>query len=177
RRLAFVAQWRPEIRLAVRMRIPETVQCTEARRGQWFVNGRVAYQVGIAVRDGGGVRHELVREFRIEQTRMARAAAMVKQTGDRCDSKIAQQCEPFIRPGPVWLGTVGMDTFPEDRIAQRRDAELGKHLQVIGTLVMSIALELAEVHVIDEIHRAFQAAPKFEWMWRVCLSLVAHRVL
>src|SRR3954471_12794744 len=110
---------------------------------------------------------ELVRELRIQQARVARSAAVVQQTRDGRDAKLAQPREPLVRPAPVGRTVgIGHRALPQHRIAQRADAELGTAREIADARVMARALELAEIRIADAVVRRLDPAPQLETSMR-----------
>ena len=139
---------------------PDAVQAGEARRGADLVDRGVELEPRVARGDRTGVLGQRWCKAGIDQARMARAAAVVDQSGDRGDAGRAQGGQALVRPAPVGaFDAVGGGAFPQDGVADGADAEPGEALDVAGAVAMAVAVQLAEIRILHAIDRAFEAAP------------------
>jgi hypothetical protein len=156
-----IQQGAHEGRVALAVRVPDAGQTGEARRRQYFVDGSVVLDPGVAPGYRAGVLGELFGEGRIDQARMFRAAAMMDQSDDGGDAEALQRGQAGVGPGPVGaVDAIRSSALPQYRITDRLDPERGEALDVFHAVGVAIAFHLAEVIVAYTVDRAFKAAPK-----------------
>jgi hypothetical protein len=99
----------------------------------------------------------------IEQAGVTRAAAVVHQPRNRRDAERMQPRQAFVMPAPVALvGMLRRDRFPQDRIAQRLDAERGNGIKIGDAVgVAGLGKLIAEI-VAHAGNGTFDATPQFQ---------------
>jgi hypothetical protein len=143
--------------------IPKAVQARKPRGRERLVDGRVELDPRVAARDGARVPSEPGSEARIEQVRVVGPAAVMDEPDDRFDPTRAQALEPSVRPRPV--GLIGVDrgrTFPQHRIAQSGDAELGDRIDVVEPSIVAALAQLIEAAIADTVDCTLDPAPQRE---------------
>ena len=89
-----------------------------------------------------------------------RPAAMVTERHDRAHPEPADLRQPLVGPREVpLLRMPGRDAFPQRRVAQPTDAQVGKQGQILWTVLMPIAQRLIEPLIAHTIDGAFVPAP------------------
>ncbi len=145
------------------VRMPMAVQAGESSRGHRLVHGVPIVDPGIASRDLGRIVREQVGKLRIEQTGVPRARAMVHERGDHLDPALAEVFEPLVVPRKVELSRrLGRDRFPQDRIADRFDAETDHRVEVVEAGGVPGFDDLVTIFVADANDRTFDPAPQLQ---------------
>ena len=170
---ALVEQCLDERTVVAAVRVPHAVQAGKARRGADLVDRGVVLEPWIARGDGAGIVGQALGKARIDQARVARAAAVVDQAGDRGDAGVAQRIEALVGPAPVGaLEAVGRGALPQHRVADGANAERGEAVDIAGAVGMTVTVELAEIRILHTVDGAFEAAPKFQWVVLAVRALV-----
>src|SRR4051794_39396318 len=153
----------PKLSLISSVRIPVAVKSTEACSRHGLVYRRVVLHPWVARRDGTGISRQGIDETCLGEACMQRATAVVNQSDDGVDTKLAQPAESLVGPRParVFYAIRG-GSLPQDRIAQFTNAKCGEFLEILDSVEVSAASQLTEVAVIDAVERAFHATPQFE---------------
>src|SRR6266850_5862231 len=103
------------------------VESAESGCREGLVNWRISVNPRITTRHRRGKGRELFRKLRINETGVARSAAVMKEPGDRANAQISQARQPKIGPLPVKLfGRLRRDRFPQNRETQGAEAERGE---------------------------------------------------
>jgi hypothetical protein len=140
-----------------------TVEAAEAGGRQRLVDRGEHVHPRVARRDTLSVTGQQIGELRIDQTGIARAAAMMDKTCNRPDAEFAQASKTLVRPGPVAdVRMLGRDGLPHDRVAHRPDPESRDGIEVGQALKMSCLLHLIAELVSDLHNSALNAAPQLE---------------
>src|SRR5215213_9500128 len=106
---------------------------------------------------------EQAGELRIEEIGVARPRAVVHQGPDHLDAMLAQMLEPLVVPGKVELAwSFRSNRLPQDRVANRLDAELDHRVEVAEARVMTGVDQLVAIVVADPDDRTFDPAPQLE---------------
>ncbi|CAO4137461.1 hypothetical protein OFEAOIEE_LOCUS5235 [Methylorubrum extorquens] len=162
-RAALVDHHAQEARLVAAVRIPMAVEAREARRRQRLVHRGKILDLRIVFGDPPGMAGEKVGIGRIEQARVARAAAVMGQPCDRPDAETVEMRQARIVPGPVaGVGIVGSDGLPQDREAQGADAEARHGVEILRAVPMPSFHHLIAKAVMDPDDAAFDTAPQFQ---------------
>ena len=158
-----VDQSASERRVVAPMRVPQPVQAAEPGGGQGLVDRRVVIDPGIALRDLPRILRQARCKRRMDETGVARAAAVMGQARDDPDVEGTEAAEAVVRPRPVGRArAIGSDPLPEHGIPDGANAQAGERRKVAGPGGMPAALHLVEVSIADAIDRALDAAPELQ---------------
>src|SRR4028118_1097789 len=114
------------------MRIPEAVQTTKSRCGQWLVDGCITVYPRIAFSNRTGELGEFLWEGWIDKASMVRTTAVVNQTNDWTDAEFSQTPQSLIRPRPVCLlHSIRCRSFPQYWVAYGTYTQFSKQVEVI----------------------------------------------
>ena len=138
------------------VRVPEAVEAREARGGQRLVHRSPVLHPRVALRDATRVGRELLWEPLVEQRRLWRTAPVVDEPDDRTDVQLAEPLQPLVAPAPV------MRSLPEDRVADRGDAQPGEPVEIVESRGVAAGVELVEVRVADAVDGRLDPGPDFE---------------
>ena len=153
-RIDLVEQRQPAAALVAVMRIPEAVQTAESCRGQRFVDRRPVGDPVEALGGSAGVCGKTGRETVVEQAGMGRTAAMVDQSGNRRDAEAAQVGQLTVRPVEILAVA-----FPQQWIAQLRDAQCCKAFEIASPVVVPGQARLVGVVIAGAADRTFVTGP------------------
>src|SRR6185369_7227113 len=113
------------------VRIPVTVETTETRGRERFVDGRVVLDPRKTFCDRSGKPRQLFRKFGIEKICVRRTAAVMQQSDYRLDVEAAKIVETFVGPAPVkFVEAVGGSALPQNGIAQGLDAQRCEAIEI-----------------------------------------------
>jgi hypothetical protein len=85
------------------------------------------------------------------------------EAADYLYAALAQHGQALVGPRPVALvGTIGGDRFPQDRIADGGDAEIGDEIHVGAAVEVTGLRGLVAKHVAEADDRALDASPQFQ---------------
>ena len=165
-------------RVVASVRIPVAVKAGEACGGEDFVHRSPVGDPRVPLRHRARVPGELARKLRVQQARVPGTAAVVQKCRDRADAELAQARKPAILDVPA----ARLDVLPEDRLAERTDAQRRESIEVLDSRVMAVAPDLVVPPVAHTVHRAFHAAPelqRFQAVFpsasaRVCPSILEY---
>ncbi len=129
----------------------------------------------VARRHPLGMARQAFGEAGVEQVGVARPAAMVHQPDDRLDPEFGEPAQPFVGEAPVAaVRVVRRHRLPQDRIAQRADAERGDAIEILDAVPVAGLGELVAIVVADADHGTFEPAPKLHGAGLAVRFLTLH---
>src|SRR5829696_1617233 len=145
------------------VRVPMSVERREAGGRQWFVDRREGVDPWVPLADRSRKSCQVVRELWIEQSRPAWTAAVMTESDNGPDAKLAHSRQPFVGPAPVGLRWISRHhALPEHGVTKCFDTEFGESVEIVEPLLVTGPNDLVHVAVTDSVDRALDSAPEFQ---------------